>query len=138
MATNDKFIETKPSVEVLGSIVSPSENEIQCAARNKIVAADTAGVLRLPAGAVVTSFHIQVITAEGGAATADIGIRGGSATQFFNDVNLNATGVTYSSTPNYKNVSGAEEIVELDPSAELDTVQFVVFAVVAFSELSVS
>ena len=138
MAINDKFIESKPSIEVLGSTVSPTENEIECGARNQILAADTAGVLRIPAGAVITSFHIQVITAEGAIATADIGIRGGSATQFFNDVDLNATGVTYSSTANYKNVSGAEEIVEIDVSADLDTAKFVVFAVQAITELSVS
>ena len=134
MAINDLHIRSKPSVEVLGSIASPSENSINCATTGlSIAAADTAGVLRLPAGAVVTQFLIDVQTAETG--TLDIGIRGGTATQFFNDIDISSTGVTFSTTPNYKNESGAEEIVEIDPSALLNSAVFQVFALYSVSEL---
>ena len=59
-------------------------------------------VSKLPKGAVVTGAYVNVITAFTGAGvtalTADVGVSG-NAIAFFDNVDLTATGVTASATP---------------------------------------
>lgn len=60
---------------------------------NGVGAADTVEVIKLPKGAVVLDVVANVLTAEGGAATVDLGITG-STTDFFSNLDINATGVS--------------------------------------------
>jgi hypothetical protein len=61
-------------------------------------AADIWEALSIPAGSVVTEVGIAILTAEGGTATADVGLTGVSADGFLDGVNLNAAaGICYNS-----------------------------------------
>ena len=67
----------------------------------QIVANDNAGValttgdiikaIDIPANTVVLGVHCKVHVAEGAACTIDVGVTGGSANGFLDDVNLNST-----------------------------------------------
>ena len=61
-------------------------------------AADIWEALTIPAGSVVTEVGMAILTAEGGTATADVGLTGVSADGFLDGVNLNAAaGICYHS-----------------------------------------
>jgi hypothetical protein len=135
LATIDTFITGKPSVEKLGTDVVPSEIEASFASTN-VTSTDTAGLIRLPAGAVVSTVVARVKTAEGGVATADIGIRGGTSTQFFSNLDMNVAGESFSASPNYMNESGDEEIIEIAPDNDLDAAVLQVHVVYSISELT--
>lgn len=124
-----------PSVQKLGTEVVKAEHEVSFVV-DPTVTADDLGVLTLPAGARVTSLTANVKTAEGGAATCDVGIRGGTATQFLSNLDANATGVTHSTSPDYLNTSGDEEIIEISPDADLDAAVIQIICTYAVSELS--
>lgn len=124
-----------PAVAMLGTEVVKAEKQVSFAV-TPTVTADDLGVLTLPAGARVLALTANVKTAEGGVATLDVGIRGGSATQFLSNVDANATGVTHSTSPDYLNTSGAEEIIEISPDNDLANAEVQLIAVYAISELS--
>lgn len=128
---------SKPSTEKLGTDVVKDEFQLDFSQHN-VTSADTAGLIRLPAGAIVSQVHVSVETAEGGAATADIGIRGGSSTQFFSNLDMNVAADSFSSTPNYINDSGDEEVIEIAPDADLDGATLQIHVVFAVSELTLN
>ena len=67
--------------------------DVDCATDN-IGSSETAALFNIPAYHKVLYGVVKVTTAEGGTATADIGITGGTVDGIIDGVNLNATGVT--------------------------------------------
>lgn len=63
---------------------------------NAMAAADTMDLFDMPAGLLVCGAKVEVLTAEGSAVTADLGITGGDVDAYIDGANLNATGVTMS------------------------------------------
>lgn len=68
------------------------EREVNCATQN-LANGDVAQVIDIPAGSLVRSVMVEVSTAEGGAATIDVG-DGSDANGFLAAVDVNATGDT--------------------------------------------
>lgn len=57
---------------------------------NNIIATESAALFDLPAGILVVAAKIEVLTAEGATATADLGITGGDVDAYIDGADLNA------------------------------------------------
>lgn len=85
---------------------------------------DVFQIFKVTTNFVVVHFVVTVDTAEGGAATLDIG-DGGSTARYETDADLNsAPGVTQSMDAYFRYT--ADDTIDIIPSAELDTAIFTV------------
>ena len=135
MATYTQF--KKTSVQKLGTEVVKAEVEIDFSAQN-VVVSDIVEALVLPAGAVIISALAHVKTAEGGAATVDVGISGGSATALDSNLDANSAGIQAMATQNYINDSGDEETVIVTADGTIATAVVQLILIYAVSELTLS
>lgn len=65
-------------------------------AANNMAVNDTMQLFDLPAGLLVLGTKVEVLTAEGGAATCDIGVTGGDVDKYIDGANLNSAGTVMS------------------------------------------
>lgn len=61
---------------------------------NNIASGSTAQLFDLPADILVVACKVEVLTAEGGVATADLGLTGGNVDEYIDGVDLNAAAGT--------------------------------------------
>ena len=135
MATINSFINRFNTEERLDNDVVVVQNEIDFSVTNAS-ADDVVQVLRIPDDAVVLETHVVVVVAEGGTATADLGIAGdASSTKGFDEaIDLNAAaGTVYSSTKGTDAYAvglrfTADGTIDLIPDNDLDTAKIKVFA----------
>jgi len=111
-----KFTEGKTIVQGVDTFPVKAENTLNFATTNA-GAADTVDVLTLPKGAVITAGVLSVKTAEGGAATVDLGDPG-SPTRYTSNADANAVAVTVFGAVPFLN--SAETILTLTADAALD------------------
>lgn len=106
--------------EVSGSGQVLYSRKFDCSSLN-LLSANTYDIFTVDANLIPTEVIISVNTAEGGAATLDVGDED-SVTRFETDANMNATGIT--STLDATKEYTAEKKIRIQPSADLDTAVF--------------
>jgi hypothetical protein len=95
---------------------------------------DVYQIFKVAAGFTPTRFIVNVATAEGSAATLDIG-DGGSSTRFETDADLNATGTT-GSAPDAYTIYTAADTIDIIPSATLNAAIFTVTMIGCYSKIA--
>lgn len=108
--------------EITGGTVGCEVKYFDCSANN-MTAADVYQIWKVGNGILPIGFHVYVVTAEGGAATLDIG-DGSDTTRYETDADLNATGHT--STLDATVMYTSADTIDIIPSATLDAAKFYV------------
>jgi len=98
---------------------------------NNMTGSDVYQIWKVGNGVLPTAFRVYVATAEGGAATLDIG-DGSSTTRYETDANLNSTG--YTTTLDATTMYTTNDTIDIIPSADLDTAKF--YVVMEFNRLT--
>lgn len=123
-ATYDLTSGTK--LPYVGAKVSVVEALLDCSV-NEIGSSESASLIYIPADTFVIAVIHDVLTAEGGAATADLG-DSSSATQFTSNVNMNAATNASSATTAAKYYAAADDI-RITADAALDAAVILVKAI---------
>jgi hypothetical protein len=98
-----------------------------------MVASDVYQIFKVESGFTPMHFFVHVATAEGSAATLDIG-DGSSTTRFETDANLNSLGDTV--TLDVAECYTAADTIDIIPSAAIDAAKFSVTMVGCYTKLS--
>lgn len=129
MATNDWTTSDYPGygqepelMSVPAGAVGQMTRRFVCSTTG-MTGSDVYKIFKVGLGMIPLHFVVNVETAEGGAATLDIG-DGDLTTRYETDADLNATGVT--STLDATKEYTADDTIDIIPSATLDTAVFTV------------
>ena len=137
MATNDWTSSSYPGYsepeQKLGNDMVVISRYFDCSSVN-MTGSDVYQVFSVPTGCTPIRFIINVATAEGGAATLDIG-DGGSTARFETDANLNSVAIT-GTAPDAYHIYTEDDTIDIIPSADLDAAKFTITVIYAISKLS--
>jgi len=140
MATKTDFVDNETKPALLGSEIVKAENIIDFSSVSAS-AADVIQLLKVSSGDVVLDLIVEVLTAEGGVATADIG-DGDDANGYDDAVDLNVTGLYRTTIGTDAYAVGrrysADDTIDMTLDNDVDASKIRVMALIAKAEKTAS